>query len=209
MKDLHRSDQPGAAPKSRPPMRGPMGGPMRGPGGHMSMTAEKPKDFKRTLKRLVKFLEPRKIGLLAVLLTAIISTVFSIVSPKILGRATTELFRGLMAKMTGVPGAAINFDYILQIVLILAGLYIVSVGSLNTSLVHPREVFGPALAAAAAALVLFHNHPSGDPVPSGEDLALTRRLKAGGDLLGVEILDHLIIGSGSGRWVSLKERGHI
>lgn len=142
MKDLHGTRQPGGhgasspasgppgghgiAPKSRGPMRGPLGGPMRGPGGHMMMPAEKPKNFKKTLKRLVKYLEPRKIALMAVLLTAIISTVFSIVSPKILGRATTELFRGLMDRTMGMPGAAIDFEYILRIVVILAGLYIVS-----------------------------------------------------------------------------------
>ena len=103
-----------------------MGGPMRGPGGHMMMAPEKPKEFKKTLKRLIKYLEPRKIALYAVLATAILSTVFSIVSPKILGRATTELFRGLMVKMMGTAGAGINFDYILQIILILAGLYVIS-----------------------------------------------------------------------------------
>lgn len=80
-----------------------------------------------------------------------------------------------------------------------------STGCVNASLVHPREVFKAALDARAAAVVLFHNHPSGDPEPSGEDLALTRRLSAGGTLLGVEVLDHVILGAG--RYVSLKERG--
>ncbi len=125
MKELHKPGQAGG-PGTSSRSRGPMGGPMRGPGGHMSMPAEKPKNFKSTLKRLVKYLEPRKIALMAVLLTAIISTLFSIVSPKILGRATTELFRGLMARTMGMPGAAIDFEYILRIVVILAGLYIVS-----------------------------------------------------------------------------------
>jgi DNA repair protein RadC len=87
------------------------------------------------------------------------------------------------------------------------GLLIVSVGCLTASLVHPREVFGPALQAKAAALVLFHTHPSGNPEPSAEDLALTRRLGAGGDLLGVPIVDHVVLGMGTRRWVSLKERG--
>ena len=134
MKELHKPGQAGGpaqaggigGPGTSSRSRGPMGGPMRGPGGHMSMTAEKPKNFKSTLKRLVKYLEPRKIALMAVLLTAIISTLFSIVSPKILGRATTELFRGLMARTMGMPGAAIDFEYILRIVVILAGLYIIS-----------------------------------------------------------------------------------
>jgi DNA repair protein RadC len=91
----------------------------------------------------------------------------------------------------------------------LAGWFTVSVGCLSASLVHPREVFGPALVSGAASLILTHNHPSGDPEPSAEDLALTRRLKAGGDLLGLEVCDHVITGDGTGRWVSLQERGAL
>lgn len=82
---------------------------------------------------------------------------------------------------------------------------VVSVGCLTASLVHPREVFKVALDARAFALVLFHNHPSGDPEPSSEDIALTRRLAAAGSLMGVEVLDHLVLGAG--RYVSLKDRG--
>lgn len=82
---------------------------------------------------------------------------------------------------------------------------VVSTGCLTSSLVHPREVFQEAVVARAAALVLFHNHPSGDPEPSSEDLALTRRLAAAGSLMGIEVLDHLILGAG--RYVSLKDRG--
>jgi DNA repair protein RadC len=82
---------------------------------------------------------------------------------------------------------------------------VVSVGCLTASLVHPREVFQEAVVSRAAALVLFHNHPSGDPEPSSEDLALTRRLAAAGTLMGIEVLDHLVLGAG--RYVSLKERG--
>jgi len=80
----------------------------------------------------------------------------------------------------------------------------VSVGTLTTSLVHPREVFGPALSDAAAALIVVHNHPSGDPSPSREDLDITRRLIDAGKLLGVPVLDHVIVGEG--RFVSLRER---
>jgi len=79
-------------------------------------------------------------------------------------------------------------------------------GLLNSSLVHPRECFKPAILAGSAALLLAHNHPSGDPEPSAEDIALTRRLTAAGQLLGIEILDHLILGE-AGRFVSLRERG--
>jgi len=86
------------------------------------------------------------------------------------------------------------------------GLHTVSVGCLTSSLVHPREVFKPAILAGSAALLLAHNHPSGDPEPSAEDIALTRRLTAAGHLLGIEVLDHLILGE-AGRFVSLRERG--
>jgi DNA repair protein RadC len=82
---------------------------------------------------------------------------------------------------------------------------VVSVGCLTASLVHPREVFQEAVVSRAAALVLFHNHPSGDPEPSVEDLSLTRRLAAAGTLMGIEVLDHLVLGAG--RFVSLKDRG--
>jgi len=80
----------------------------------------------------------------------------------------------------------------------------VSVGSLNQSIVHPREVFKTALLSSAAAIVLIHNHPSGDPLPSREDREITRRLKEGGDLLGVRVLDHIIVGD---TYMSFVEQG--
>lgn len=70
---------------------------------------------------------------------------------------------------------------------------ILSVGTLNASIVHPREVFREAVAAGAAALVLFHNHPSGDPEPSDDDVRLTERLAAAGVLMGIQVLDHVIL----------------
>lgn len=82
---------------------------------------------------------------------------------------------------------------------------VVSVGCLTSSLVHPREVFQEAVVSRAAGLILFHNHPSGDPEPSAEDVSLTRRLAAAGSLMGIEVLDHLVLGAG--RFVSLKDRG--
>jgi DNA repair protein RadC len=88
----------------------------------------------------------------------------------------------------------------------LLGLHTVSVGCLSSSMVHPREVFKPAILAGSAALLLAHNHPSGDPEPSAEDLALTRRLAAAGALLGIEVLDHVVLGEAD-RFVSLRERG--
>ena len=84
---------------------------------------------------------------------------------------------------------------------------VVSTGCLTSSVVHPREVFQEAVLDRAAAILLFHNHPSGDPEPSSEDLALTRRLSAAGSLMGIEVLDHVILGAG--RWASLKQRGSL
>jgi DNA repair protein RadC len=69
----------------------------------------------------------------------------------------------------------------------------VSVGSLNASIVHPREVFKPAILASAASVVLVHNHPSGDPEPSEEDLSITKRLVEAGELMGISVLDHVIL----------------
>jgi DNA repair protein RadC len=80
----------------------------------------------------------------------------------------------------------------------------ISEGTLTCSLVHPREVFGPALREGAAALIVAHNHPSGDPEPSAEDVSVTRRLIEVGRLVGVPLVDHVVIGEG--RWVSLRER---
>ena len=71
---------------------------------------------------------------------------------------------------------------------------VVSIGSLNQSIVHPRETFKTALMSSAAALILVHNHPTGDPTPSKEDLSITRRLREAGEILGVKVLDHIIIG---------------
>ena len=76
---------------------------------------------------------------------------------------------------------------------------LISEGSLTGSLVHPREVFNPAVRESAASVILVHNHPSGDPTPSEEDRELTRRLMKSGELLGIQVLDHIIIGDGSYR----------
>lgn len=81
----------------------------------------------------------------------------------------------------------------------------VSIGSLNQSVVHVREVMKSALLSSAAAMILVHNHPSGDPSPSAEDMTITRRLKEAGELIGIPVLDHIIIGNGE--FVSFVERG--
>ena len=86
-------------------------------------------------------------------------------------------------------------------------LNVVTIGSLTAALVHPREVFKPAILANAASVIVGHNHPSGDPEPSREDLALTERLVKAGELMGIRVLDHLIVGED--RFVSLADRGII
>jgi DNA repair protein RadC len=82
----------------------------------------------------------------------------------------------------------------------------VSIGSLNASIVHPRELFKDAVRMSAASVVVVHNHPSGDPTPSGADTQLTRRLVRAGDVLGIEVLDHVVIGDG-GAHSSMRELG--
>ena len=84
---------------------------------------------------------------------------------------------------------------------------VVSVGSLNKAIVHPREVFKTAILSNAASIMAFHNHPSGDTTPSDQDIQLTHRLVEVGELLGIKLLDHLIIGDGS--FTSLKEKGYL
>lgn len=81
------------------------------------------------------------------------------------------------------------------------------IGSLNASIVHPREVFREAVRRSAASLICFHNHPSGDPSPSQEDILVTNRLKEAGKVMGIEVLDHIIIGDR--RFISLKEKGYL
>jgi DNA repair protein RadC len=87
------------------------------------------------------------------------------------------------------------------------GLRTISIGSLNSSVVHAREVFKAAVSESAQAIVLVHNHPSGSPEPSPEDLAVTGRLADAGRILGIEVVDHVILGSQG--FVSLKELGHV
>lgn len=77
------------------------------------------------------------------------------------------------------------------------GVHTVSIGTLNESLIHPREVFKPAISHNAYAMIICHNHPSGDTTPSQEDLDITARLRAAGELLGIAVLDHLILGDGT------------
>ena len=82
---------------------------------------------------------------------------------------------------------------------------LVSIGSLNASIVHPREILKPAIVYSAGSIILVHNHPTGDPEPSTEDIEFTKRFAKCGDLIGIQLVDHVIIGNGD--FTSLKERG--
>ena len=87
------------------------------------------------------------------------------------------------------------------------GIFEISSGSLNASIIHPRDVFQRAILCNAASVILVHNHPSGDPTPSPEDIALTKKLVEAGRVMDISVLDHVIVGEGS--FVSLKERGEL
>ena len=82
-----------------------------------------------------------------------------------------------------------------------------SVGSLNATLVHPRELFRAAIKKSSAAIICVHNHPSGDPTPSTEDIQLTHRLAEAGKIIGISLLDHIIIGDR--KFISMKEQGLV
>jgi len=84
---------------------------------------------------------------------------------------------------------------------------VIFIGSLNASIVHPREVFKEAFRRSAASIICLHNHPSGDPSPSREDIEVTKRLVECGKIIGIELLDHIIIGEN--KFVSLKEKGYV
>ncbi len=91
--------------------------------------------------------------------------------------------------------------------------HLVSLGTLNSALVHPREVFRVAIMDSAAAIILSHNHPSGDPTPSAEDIKITRQLVSAGEIIGIRVLDHVIIGSSDPglfqSFLSLREAGLV
>lgn len=105
---------------------------------------------------------------------------------------------------------AVDREYFVAVLLdrknCLIGINTVSVGSLSASLAHPREVYKPAILSNAAAVILGHNHPSGAPQPSQEDRAITRRLVEAGKLLGIEVLDHVIVGDGTRAYFSFADR---
>ncbi|SHF02275.1 DNA replication and repair protein RadC [Caldanaerobius fijiensis DSM 17918] len=83
----------------------------------------------------------------------------------------------------------------------------ISIGNLNSSIVHPREIFNAAIRKYSASIILVHNHPSGDPTPSMEDINVTKRIIEGGKILGIDVLDHIVIGDGT--YVSMKQKNII
>lgn len=87
---------------------------------------------------------------------------------------------------------------------VVIGIHNASVGSLNSSIVHPREIYKEAIRKSAASIIMVHNHPSGDPSPSSEDIAATTRIKEVGKIVGIELLDHVIVGDG--KYISLREK---
>jgi len=91
--------------------------------------------------------------------------------------------------------------------MVMTSVFEISHGNVNSSIVGPREVFQKALLANAVGIILAHNHPSGDPTPSAEDIKVTKRLIESGEILGINVLDHLVIGDG--KYVSLKEKGYL
>ena len=83
----------------------------------------------------------------------------------------------------------------------------VSIGTLTSSIVHPREVFKSALLSSCASIAFVHNHPSGDPDPSNDDINITKKLQEAGKMIGIPVLDHIIVGNGS--YISLVEKGYV
>ena len=122
-------------------------------------------------------------------------------TPMVSSQAVFDLFR-FLSKEAKEHFLALHLDSKNKILCIDR----VSTGSLNASIVHPREVFKSCMLSSCAALILLHNHPSGDPQPSKEDQELTKRLGEGCKLLGIRLLDHVIIG-GDGNFMSFADRG--
>ena len=124
---------------------------------------------------------------------------FKISSPQDIGNVYTEELRYKKKEIFRVV--------LLNTKNVIIGSKDISEGSLNASIVHPREVFLEAIKKSANKMILMHNHPSGDPTPSSEDINITKRLISAGQIVGIEILDHVIIGDGS--FYSFKENGQI
>jgi len=112
----------------------------------------------------------------------------------------------LVAKYIGTPDREIFIVMAVNTRNDITGINTVSIGSIDTTISHPREIFKFAILANAASIILAHNHPSGDSTPSCDDIELTKRLQKAGEILGIDVLDHIILGN-EGRYLSMKDRG--
>ena len=119
--------------------------------------------------------------------------------------AAAEILRGIVAERPQEVFAAILLNSKHRAI----GVVEVSVGTLNASLVHPREVFRAAILENAASIIVGHNHPSGDCSPSKEDTDVTTRLREAGKLMGIQVLDHIIVGIGSADFYSYQQEGRL
>ena len=112
----------------------------------------------------------------------------------------------LVAKYVGTPDREMFIVLAVNVRNKITGIHTVSVGSLDTSIVHPREVFKFAILANASSIIVAHNHPSGDTTPSSDDIELTKRLKQASEILAIDLLDHLVMGH-DGQYLSFRDRG--
>ena len=112
----------------------------------------------------------------------------------------------LVAKYIGTPDREMFIVLALNTRNKINGIHTVSVGSLDTSIVHPREVFKFAILANASSIIVAHNHPSGDTTPSSDDIELTKRLKQASEILAIDLLDHIVLGH-DGQYLSFRDRG--
>lgn len=135
---------------------------------------------------------------------------------KRISRSNLDLSQGIRSPHDAVAYLREEMRYLAKEVFIclllntknqIVGREVISIGTLNASLVHPREVFQAAIRKNCAAIICAHNHPSGDPQPSPEDIAITQRLVEAGTIIGIEVLDHVVIGDTN--FVSLKEQGYM
>ena len=112
----------------------------------------------------------------------------------------------LVAKYVGTPDREMFIVLAVNVRNKITGIHTVSVGSLDTSIVHPREVFKFAILANASSIIVAHNHPSGDTTPSSDDIELTKRLKQASEILAIDLLDHIVLGH-DGQYLSFRDRG--
>ena len=112
----------------------------------------------------------------------------------------------LVTKYVGTPDREMFIVLAVNVRNKITGIHTVSVGSLDTSIVHPREVFKFAILANASSIIVAHNHPSGDTTPSSDDIELTKRLKQASEILAIDLLDHIVLGH-DGQYLSFRDRG--